>query len=97
MLAGVGADPGRSHRCVAVNSPHDHPKFLQFGAKAAPTGAAIQSGTRRDVMCWEALAFQGIVLPNRLTSMQCQSTDRQRSQRAVGLLPGCVGRPRSKW
>ena len=40
VLAGVGMHPGRSHRCVAVNPPHDHPEFKQFRVSSYSLKAA---------------------------------------------------------
>ena len=98
VRVGAGTHPGRSHRCVAVNPPHDHPEFkqlrvlnsdaIQAGAQAALTRAAIQSG--HDVMYFKAPAVSEAVLLNRLTSKA-----KARTGALLGYFPGCVVQPLS--
>ena len=47
---------------------------IRAGAKAATTGAAIQSGTGHDTMCSEVLTFCEAALPGHLGTVNCCDT-----------------------
>ena len=91
-----GTHPGRSHQCVAVNPPHDHPEFKQFrvwflksygipaGAQAAPTRAAIQSGTGHCDILQGASNLAGRLAPAaRHWAKKTAAGDRQTTQVSI--------------
>ena len=92
-----GTHPDLSHRCVAVNPPHDYPKFRQFRSYGHPGGGpgSADEGRppfRHNVMYFKALAFREADLPNDDVDIQGQTMNRQRSRRrAVGLRPRVRG------
>ena len=66
-------------------------------AQAAPTRAAIQSGTGHNVMYFKALAFCEADLPNALTSKAKARIVSGRNNALLGYVQGCVAQPRSQW
>ena len=68
---------------------------MPAGALAAPTRAAIQSGTGHNVMYFKALALCEADLPNTLTSKANARTVSGRDDALLGYVRGCVVQPRS--
>ena len=61
---------------------------IPAGAQAAPTRAAIQSGTGHNVMYFKALAFCEADLPNTLTSTAKARTLSGRDDVLLGYVRG---------
>ena len=70
---------------------------IPAGAQAAPTRAAMKSGTRHNVMYFQALAFCKAVLPNTLTSKAKARIVSRHDDALLGYVRGCVAQPRSEW
>ena len=70
---------------------------IPAGAQAAPTRAAIHSGTGHNVMYFKALAFCEADLPNTLTSTAKARNVSGLDDALLGYLRGCVAQPRSQW